>query len=522
MEPQQMSAMRQFLYILAQYHTSRITTVRSQTVYWHTVKMIIDKVTVLSPVGPGRVLCVANGHHALKLSLSLSSCFTLCHIRQTLHFVANGMTESSPPMRHTQLLIVLLLGERSSSNWNHRTWVHGKTGNRKLKTLSFGMGSTRLQIHYRIDSELDSSHRVLTPIQDTMIMRSAENGCLVENRWSYCRQYDSMFDSNAFIVPLLATLQPLYDKYTVLTADDDDDDRLQFPNKLNTSSPPRFGSRFAFRSDFRSCNGNVAFSHGCVHARTCVWCTHQCKGNNGRRCLLGLMDVGSQPEGFPITEEKTHVFGKKQDTPLNVLDARRGCMDRLTPYHRILPSTREEHPHQIRTLGSHRKYFPNRDFGPQDQCVKRSCVPFLNPFAVGREHRLSCKDSPIEHGGASNWPLWCWTVSFVNRASEKKNVYERGGKGLGKGGAKRHRKVLRDNIQGITKPAIRRLARRGGVKRISGLIYEETRGVLKVFLENVIRDAVTYTEHAKRKTVTAMDVVYALKRQGRTLYGFGG
>uniref|UniRef100_A0A1I7V0I5 Histone H4 n=1 Tax=Caenorhabditis tropicalis TaxID=1561998 RepID=A0A1I7V0I5_9PELO len=90
-------------------------------------------------------------------------------------------------------------------------------------------------------------------------------------------------------------------------------------------------------------------------------------------------------------------------------------------------------------------------------------------------------------------------------------------KGLGKGGAKRHRKVLRDNIQGITKPAIRRLARRGGVKRISGLIYEETRGVLKVFLENVIRDAVTYCEHAKRKTVTAMDVVYALKRQGRTL-----
>jgi hypothetical protein len=40
-------------------------------------------------------------------------------------------------------------------------------------------------------------------------------------------------------------------------------------------------------------------------------------------------------------------------------------------------------------------------------------------------------------------------------------------------------------LLGITKPAIRRLARRGGVKRISGLIYEETRGVLKIFLENV-------------------------------------
>lgn len=97
----------------------------------------------------------------------------------------------------------------------------------------------------------------------------------------------------------------------------------------------------------------------------------------------------------------------------------------------------------------------------------------------------------------------------------------KGGKGLGKGGTKRHRKVLRDNIQGITKPAIRRLARRGGVKRISGLIYEETRTVLKSFLENVVRDAVTYTEHARRKTVTAMDVIYALKRQGRTIYGFG-
>ena len=99
----------------------------------------------------------------------------------------------------------------------------------------------------------------------------------------------------------------------------------------------------------------------------------------------------------------------------------------------------------------------------------------------------------------------------------------KGGKGLGKVGAKkRHRKVIRENIQGITKPAIRRLARRGGVKRLSGLIYDETRNVLKVFLEGIVRDAVTYTEHARRKTVSALDVVYSLKRQGRTIYGFGG
>jgi len=113
-------------------------------------------------------------------------------------------------------------------------------------------------------------------------------------------------------------------------------------------------------------------------------------------------------------------------------------------------------------------------------------------------------------------------MMLSNRSSLTKNMSGRGkgGKGLGKGGAMRHRRVLRDTIHGITKPAIRRLARRGGVKRISGLIYDEIRGVLKVFLENVIRDTVTYTEHARRKTVSAMDVVHALKKGGRTLYGF--
>ncbi len=89
----------------------------------------------------------------------------------------------------------------------------------------------------------------------------------------------------------------------------------------------------------------------------------------------------------------------------------------------------------------------------------------------------------------------------------------KGGKGLGKQGAKHHGKILRINIQGITKPAIRHLACRGSVKRISVLIYEETRGVLKVFLENLVSDSVTYTEHARHETITAMDVVYALKCQ---------
>ncbi len=86
---------------------------------------------------------------------------------------------------------------------------------------------------------------------------------------------------------------------------------------------------------------------------------------------------------------------------------------------------------------------------------------------------------------------------------------------------KRH-KVHKQTIKGITKPAIRRLARRGGVKRISGLIYDETREVLSKFVKSVIQDSIIYMEHSRRKTVTVMDIVYALKRQGRALYGFGG
>ena len=85
---------------------------------------------------------------------------------------------------------------------------------------------------------------------------------------------------------------------------------------------------------------------------------------------------------------------------------------------------------------------------------------------------------------------------------------------------KNHRKILRDTIQGISKPALRRLARRGGVKRLSVLIYPVVRNSLKIFLTTILNDAFTYTMHAWRGTVMTIDVIHALKRNGRTLYGF--
>ena len=95
------------------------------------------------------------------------------------------------------------------------------------------------------------------------------------------------------------------------------------------------------------------------------------------------------------------------------------------------------------------------------------------------------------------------------------------GKGVPSGAvAKRHSQAkLRGNLAGITDPSIRRLARKGGIKRINGLVYDEVRNeVLTPYLKRIIGDAIAYTEHAHRKTLSLQDVVYSLKRNGQTLY----
>ena len=91
------------------------------------------------------------------------------------------------------------------------------------------------------------------------------------------------------------------------------------------------------------------------------------------------------------------------------------------------------------------------------------------------------------------------------------------GKGKVQKSKRRHRKVL---AAGITNGDIRRLARRGGIKRMNKKVFDTARSALKEFLTTIIHDAVTYTEHARRNTVTHMDVTYALKRNNMTLYGF--
>ena len=88
----------------------------------------------------------------------------------------------------------------------------------------------------------------------------------------------------------------------------------------------------------------------------------------------------------------------------------------------------------------------------------------------------------------------------------------------GGGGGKRHGKT-KDLRDPITKPVIKRLARRGGVKRISGEIYKEVNQVIRAYVEKIVGDGVLVTEHCRRKTIQSSDIKDALARHGRTYYG---
>ncbi|RMZ88979.1 hypothetical protein DV736_g3792, partial [Chaetothyriales sp. CBS 134916] len=111
------------------------------------------------------------------------------------------------------------------------------------------------------------------------------------------------------------------------------------------------------------------------------------------------------------------------------------------------------------------------------------------------------------------------------------------GVGIGNVFRRRHRKLSRDNILAISKGSIRKLARRGGIRRIQWQIYDEARAAIKARLTTILHyiihvlesDGPMYeveTMHRQnvekaRKTVMVRDVVFALKGLGLTLYGFG-
>ena len=105
-----------------------------------------------------------------------------------------------------------------------------------------------------------------------------------------------------------------------------------------------------------------------------------------------------------------------------------------------------------------------------------------------------------------------------------KNKGKQAAKGKGQSGkqAAARRKSENANkplIMGITKNDIKRLARKGGVKRIRNDVYDFTRDIIHSFLGMLVRDSMIYMQAAKRVTCYPMDVVMAMKRQGVSLYG---
>jgi histone H3/H4 len=79
------------------------------------------------------------------------------------------------------------------------------------------------------------------------------------------------------------------------------------------------------------------------------------------------------------------------------------------------------------------------------------------------------------------------------------------------------RRRVRDNIQGIKAPGVLRLAAMAGVKwAVSPLVYEETRGYLIRFLQNVVHASSIITEYRKKQRITDGDVLTALDSMVKT------
>ena len=69
---------------------------------------------------------------------------------------------------------------------------------------------------------------------------------------------------------------------------------------------------------------------------------------------------------------------------------------------------------------------------------------------------------------------------------------------------------------------IRRLARRGGVRRVSGHTYKQVKSVFQNFIIVVLTEALRFTSSRHGYMVNTNDIIRALDLLGNTLYGFEG
>ena len=72
-------------------------------------------------------------------------------------------------------------------------------------------------------------------------------------------------------------------------------------------------------------------------------------------------------------------------------------------------------------------------------------------------------------------------------------------------------------IQKVSKNDIMRILNRAGVKRVSGLVYEEIRGLMVVYLSLILRNVVIAVSASKRHTVSEKDLIMAFSIIGTDL-----
>lgn len=63
------------------------------------------------------------------------------------------------------------------------------------------------------------------------------------------------------------------------------------------------------------------------------------------------------------------------------------------------------------------------------------------------------------------------------------------------------------------KPVVRRLARKGGVKRLGEGTCNAMKTLADDYVNKLVQDIVSFTEFSSRKTITSADVLQAIKNQ---------
>ncbi|CAD7974957.1 unnamed protein product [Amoebophrya sp. A120] len=82
---------------------------------------------------------------------------------------------------------------------------------------------------------------------------------------------------------------------------------------------------------------------------------------------------------------------------------------------------------------------------------------------------------------------------------------------------------LVDQMSDLKPVAIRRLARRGGINRLSRKVIPEIRDLFQLWLQDITKYMVAFAEHAGKSTISLKHVVHAIKRSdNKTMLGFRG